>query len=154
MAADVLGQATLGGQVDQLTEMLAGLIGTAAKLHLYKDSFVPTPASLEADFEGGEADFTGYAPVALTYGAVGLNAAGQAVAYANRALFIASDAVAPNTIGGAWTSILISSGPDVLRSVQWFPFQAPINMTTALAQLAIVHAVTMPPGTGFITVDR
>src|ERR1051326_5548788 len=73
MSQDVAGTTTVEGGVEALTEVLAAAIGTATKLHLFKQGFSPAPTSVEADFEAQECDFSGYAAASLTFGAVGID---------------------------------------------------------------------------------
>jgi hypothetical protein len=91
------------GSILELTTLLAdATTWTGALLHLYQSTFTPTPANVAADFLAAEATFTGYAPQALTYGAVGVDATGVPTALSDRAFFQATDGASPNQIGGCW----------------------------------------------------
>ena len=154
MSIDVAGSKVIEGSVEELSEILAGAIGTASKLHLYQSSFSPGQNNVYADFLAAEATFTGYTAVALTWGPVGVDAAGQAVTYSLRANFEATDGVTPNVIGGCWVSTQTALGPPVVnKAIRFFPFTTPINMATALASMAVVVAMQLPNINGYATVE-
>lgn len=127
---------TLAAELAALTARLVTLAG--AELHLYQSTFVPDENSLLADFTAAEADYTGYASVVLTYSAIALDEDGGYVAVTNRAFFQATDAVSPNTIGGAWVE---TAGAGL---IEYFPFAVPVPMTEALASMAALGFIRNP----------
>lgn len=155
MVQDVVGNQTLEGMVEALTELIAGAFGTSSKLRLFKDTFSPTPNNVEADFIAAEADFVGYVAGTLTYGPVGLDAAGEAVSYSSRVEFQATDATTPNSIGGIWIDSQTSAGPPaVVTSLRYFQFQTPIPMASALATMGVVAVAKAPNLVGKCIVDN
>jgi len=148
------GVQTVEGIMQALTTLLAGASWSGAKLHLYKSSFAPGPSNVAADFLAAEANFTGYAPVTLTYSSIGVDANGSPVALTNRAFFQATDAVSPNTIGGCWVENDIGTTPVVKTSVEFYQFQSPIPMSLALQFIGVVVAVYQPGGPGYAVVDH
>jgi len=154
MAVDAQGNSTREGMVEILTELLADLVGTDSSLHLYKAGFSPDAGSVEADFEAQEADFGGYAPVAITWSAVGVDSAGLATVRGGSAVFTATDSVTPNSIGGAWCEVETAPGPPAVnKSLIYFPFAQPIPMNDALAQMAVEPVVQAPAIGGYAVVD-
>lgn len=134
---DVTGQMTLEAMVNNLdlrrTNLAAGVV------KLFQASFDPDENSVVADFAAAEADFTGYAAVTLgTWSTIGVSAEGEVVALATRAFFQATDAVAPNVIGGYW---LETAGGDMDHFVRFDP---PVLLTTALSFLAVTISITTP----------
>lgn len=107
-------------------------------LKLFKSSFTPTPTSVVADFDAAEADFTGYASVALSWSAVGLDANNEYQMISTRAFFQATDAVTPNEIGGAWLEL--ASG----ALYEYWVFDAPVDMSAALAFVGAVIRAEYP----------
>ena len=136
---------TVEGGIEALTELLAGAIGTAGKMHLYQSSFSPTPSSVEADFTAAEATFTGYAAATVSWGAIGLDSVGLPTTISDRALFQATDAVTPNVIGGVWYECQTAAGPPAVhKSINYFAFPNPISMATALATIGVVLNMVSP----------
>lgn len=115
-----------------------------AKLKLYKSSFIPTNQSLLADFVAAEADFSGYAFATLSWDAVGVDSLGNYFTEGSNSLFQASDALNPNTIGGAW----IETATGTL--VMFLPFDVPVNMTVILATLNITPVMKRPEPDSFV----
>jgi hypothetical protein len=148
------GNLTQEGTEAALTTLLAGVPLAGAKVHLYQSTFAPTLRSVAADFIAAEANYTGYAPVALTYSGVGLDSAGNPTVLTNRAYFQATDAVTPNTIGGCWVQSDTVGPPATHTSVEWYPFPSQVPMTTALAFLGLVLGIQIPGGPGFAIADN
>jgi hypothetical protein len=126
------------GLADQL-----GLYKTylaAAKVRLFKSSFVPTPDSDVAAFIAAEANFAGYAAGLPTYSAVGIDATGNYVFVTSRLFYQATDAVTPNDIGGFW----LESAGGVLQC--FGIFAAPISLNAALKFLALTLDMYGVPG--------
>lgn len=151
----VQGSETGEGAVESLTELLAGLVGTAASLRLFKAAFAPTPLNVEADFEAAECDYAGYAAVPLTWSAVGLDTAGTASTAASRAFFQATDGTTPNLVGGAWVSVETAVGPPAVRvSLDYYLFPAPVPMSAALAWLALTLVKQQPSSPGYAVLEQ
>lgn len=154
MSQQLAGTTTKLGRVESLTELLAAALLTGAKLGLYKSSFTPNPESVEADFEAAEADYTGYAEVALTWSAVGYRGDAEAFAVSNRAFFQATDDVAPNTIGGAWLKSRIDAGPPAVDiPAVYYPFPVPVQMIQALDTISGEVIATSPNLAGYFDMD-
>jgi len=146
---------TVEGGLEMLAEIRAGLIGTASKLRLFQSTFNPTDQNVEADFEAAEANFTGYAAVSITWAAPGIDPTDGATMYGTRGLFVASDAVAPNTIGGCWISTQTAAGPPAVnKSGQYCVFNPPVPMTTALAQLFVTPVMLSDGSIGYFIQDN
>lgn len=98
----------------------AGLDGPLHEptLHLFKNDYTPTPASVAADFE--EADFTGYSgePLLQKLG-VAIESAGQVarIIYATHAWFLTDTTVT----GVAWGWYLTHFGDNTLVAAERFP---------------------------------
>lgn len=146
----VPGATTQEGAVEALTELLAGDVGTAATLHLWTQGFTPSVSSVHADFVAAEANFTGYVAPAIVWSAVGVEGSGLATSHSGSATFIATDAVAPNLIAGAWIDILIGAAHKVAN---YFIISPPVPMQTALAMMNVNTVVQMPTFSGYATVD-
>ena len=110
----------------------------AAKLKLYQSTFIPGPTNVVADFVAAEASFTGYVAHTITWNPVSLGADGKWQAESDQAFYQATDAVSPNTIGGAWLETAAGA------LVEYIPFPIPVNMTVALAQLTLQLALHRP----------
>jgi hypothetical protein len=148
------GVMTRSGKIEALTELLAGKLGTAAKLRLWVVGFAPNPNSTEADFEANEASFTGYAAVTLTWSAIGIDAANNAAAVSNRAFFQATDAVTPNRIAGAWIDVTTAPGPPAIDiAPDYYPFDNPVEMGAALDFVAVTITKQQPNEAGFAVVE-
>jgi hypothetical protein len=120
----------------------------AGKVRAYKSSFVPTPASLEADFVAAEADFVGYAPIVLgAWSAVGVDSAGQAQTVSADIFFQATDATTPNLIGGLW----LTTAADGIY--EYCPFPVPLPMNYALAFISANWHLRQP-GAGYCDVEN
>jgi hypothetical protein len=145
---------TTEGANNALTTLLAGVPFSGGKLRLYKSTFAPTRSNVLADFVAQEAGFTGYAAVVPTYSAIGIDANGNPVALSSRVFFQATDAVTPQTMGGAWMSDDVVGPPAVHTSVLFFPFAAPIPMTTALAFIGVVVGLQLTGTNPFAIVDH
>lgn len=155
MVVETPGAPTLEGSIESLTELIAGLVGTAAKLHLFKAGFSPSNNSVQADFAAQEADFVGYAPATLTFGPVGVDVQGNASSYGDRVEFQATDGTMPNSIGGAWISVTTSAGPPpVLGSLRYYQFLTPIPMSVALATMGAVVVYKASDLDGKIIIDN
>lgn len=155
MSIDVLGMPTQEGNVEALKELIAALVGTAAKLRLFKETFSPTPLSVEADFEAAECDFSGYAAGVLTFGAVGIDQAGNGICFSSRTVFQNTTGVVGNSVGGVWISVEQSPGPPVVSAaLRYFKFQTPIAMTVALQTLGVVAVYMTPNLNGQIMFDN
>jgi hypothetical protein len=148
------GSWTTEGVQDSLTTMIAGDPFAGAHLHLYQSSFNPNTASKAADFAAAEATFTGYAAAPLTYSAIGIDQAGNPTVLSGRAFFQATDAVTPNTIGGCWVQRDVVGPPAVATSVEWYPFNPPVPMSSALAFVGVVLGIQAPAGPGYAVVDN
>lgn len=131
--SDILEGITDEADVTQLTAQATLLTG--AMLKLYQSSFMPGQSNVIADFTAAEADFNGYAAVALTWSPVAIGVDGNFVIESNRAFFQATDALAPNQIGGCWVE---TAGGDLIG---FFQFDPPVNMTLALQYLATIVKV-------------
>ena len=147
MAEELAGAPTTEGNVEALSELLAGLIGTGSSLRLYKSSMSPNQNSVLADFVAAECDFSGYAGLGLAYAAVGLDAGGNAVSYANRNQYQNSSGAIGNSVGGAWVT---ANG----RVVRYFPFVNPIPMSIPLATLGAIVVANASNILGSIIIDN
>lgn len=150
MVEEVIGVQTREGSLELLRELKAAIIGTAGSLHLYKSTFAPTPQSVEADFEAAEADFTGYAAAALVFGTPRVLAGGTVACLSGNNVFTATDAAAPNTIGGAWLHTEQVGPPAVDAAVDFFAFPVPVPMLTALATLGLKVVLTTPDTASYV----
>jgi hypothetical protein len=119
-----------------LTALRTGL--ALAVLKLFKSSFVPTPESVDTDFDAAEADYTGYASVAQTWSAIGVDAVGDYVSMSTRSFFQATADTVDNEIGGGW---LETAGGDV---VFYFVLTTPVQMGTALNFMGVVFRLVNP----------
>jgi len=109
------------------TQWLAGQIGTdlaASEMHLFQSTIVPDVNTTLAELVAEEADFSGYADIALAaFGAAYLVPAGGSAVNSPAVQFNTADpTVVQNTIGGAW----IQTAGGVLVLIDVFP--APIAM--------------------------
>lgn len=147
-----------------LWQLLFGVPFLGAKLHLFQSTFSPTPQSVAADFAANEANFAGYAPQTLNYSTIGYDALGNPTALTNRVFFQVTGGGAVNTIGGCWIEYegvgsSSSSGgiiepPETATAVEYYEFQTPIPMTTALQFLGVVIGVQAPNLPGYCIVDN
>jgi hypothetical protein len=106
---------------------MAGEVGTllaVSEMHLFQSTIVPDVNTVLADLVAEEADFTGYADIALTvFGAPYLVPVGGAAVNSPAVQFNTGDpTTVANTIGGAW--IQTAGGDLVLIDV----FPTPIAM--------------------------
>jgi len=147
------GVETTEGAALMLGELLAGAAWDGAKMHLFQSSFAPTPASNAAAFAEAEADFTGYAPAALTYSGQGIDASGTPTAITDRVFFQATDGVTPNTIGGCWIEYDSMATPPVDTSLEYYIFPTPVPMVSAGAFCGVVVGVQLPQSDGYAIVD-
>lgn len=131
-------------QTVELTARRALYDGGAAKL--YQSTFTPDENSIVTDFDAAEADFTGYAAGTLGMNAVAPDTDGGYVSISDSMFFQASDAVAPNTIGGVWFE---NSGGSLLS---FYPFPSPIGVTGALNYISLLLALRAP-GADELTVN-
>lgn len=141
------------GMLEALAELLAGAVGTDAKLHLYKAGFTPGPTTTEADFELNECDFNTYAPATITWGTPGLNSLGQPIVYSDGLDWQNVSGANPNMVGGAWLHIDAAGPPAVDVAMNYYPFDVPVPMTSALATLHATLALLTPDLTGFVEID-
>lgn len=124
-------------------------------LHLYKDSLSPSRNSVEADFIAAECDFSGYAPVDLTYGPPGIDSNQNGVAISNRAEFQNTTGLAGNSVGGCWLSTRPVAGvPLDDISLRYYPFPMPIPMSVALQTLGCTVFLNTPNVAGSVDVDN
>lgn len=151
MLQQVSGAATQLGSVEQLEEVLAGLIGTASTLRLFKDSLAPASDTPRAAFLAEEADFSGYAGVLITWGTPGLDAEGNGIALGDRVEFQNTTGVVANSIGGCWLDVALG-GPDFVVPA-FYKFADPVAMATALATMGVVPVLTAPNLNGFAIID-
>jgi len=142
------------GTEASLAAMIAGVPLAGAKLHLYKSGFSPTPGSVAADFAAQECDYTGYAAVAMTYSAIGVDSGGNPTVLSNRAFFQATDAVAPNVVGGCWVEHPVTGPPVTSTAIEFYPFSPQLNLTTPGAFIGVVIAFQIPAGPGYAIVDN
>lgn len=150
----VTGGAATEGGVEILTELLAGLVGTAAKLHLFKSGFNPTAANVYADYVAEEADFHGYLAVDVTYGLVSIDASGNPVLLSAANFFQNDDGSDSNLIGGAWLSVETDAGPPAVNVVQnYYKFDPPITLGSALAFCNVTIAISAPDMSGYAVVE-
>jgi hypothetical protein len=148
MAADfVNGVFTDQAAGDSLDVILANM-AVASKLRLYQNTLVPDRTTLETDFAGAEADFNGYPAggIALTMSTGVLDSLGDIQSISQRALFIATDALVPNTIGGAWLE------DPAGKIVAHYPLTNPVVLAVAGAFLAATLFMK-PDGKGTLDVD-
>ena len=142
------------GGIEELKELIAGKIGTAAKLKLFKSSFSPSQTSVNADFVASECDFVGYLGKALTMGTPGLDSDGHAVSYSGDSIFTATDATTPNSVGGCWIEVETATTPSpVYAPYRYFQFPNPIPMASALATLSVTVAMQSPGQFTSVIVD-
>jgi hypothetical protein len=140
-----LSQAALGIHVGQPYLFTPSPVMPPTTLHLFKDSFSPTARSVEADFLGGECDFSGYAPSLLTFGAAGIDSNGNGLSYADRVEFQNSTGAVGNGVGGAWISQVIEEGGSpVTSSIRYYKFVSPIPMNIALQTMGAVVVLNTP----------
>lgn len=154
MSVDVVGQMLREGSVESLTELLAAAYGTGTKLHLYKSTFSPGPGNVEADFIAAECTFSGYAPATLTWGTVGLDGAGNAVAYSTRVEFQNSTGAVGDSVGGAWIETQTAAGPPAIdKALNFYQFAAPVPMSSALATMFLSVMAQLPDLSGKAILD-
>lgn len=115
-------------------------VESPSMLKLYKNDITPDANSIADQFE--EADFVGYADVALAMGSVSLDAANIPVSQSNICHFQPSNAVNPNLIYGIF--ILADSG--ILIAAE--RFELPVPMNNALAAISGVWR-TMEPSSNY-----
>jgi hypothetical protein len=132
--------------VDLLTQLRTYL--AMAKIRLFKSSFNPTPANVQADYLAAECDFTGYPAggIAETWSPVGTDFTYAATIAGSRSFFQATDGVAPNDVGGMW----IESAGGVVE--YYCKFATPVPLRTALSWLAVTPYVQLP-GPGFVNLE-
>jgi hypothetical protein len=116
-------------QSELAAAILAGTyFAVTDKLKLYNNTFVPTPASVLADFDAKEAAFTGYAPVVLsTNWITGLDANGDALLkYPQSVLFQQSGTAAVDTVAGWY---IVDTDDTVLKLAGTFDNPFPFDTT-------------------------
>lgn len=123
--------AQTAAKIADTTALKTQLVADGYVAKLYKAGWAPDADSVAADFDAHEADFTGYA--STTNGGAGRLWSGPAIDQAGNVgivspsnYFQATDAVAPNMIGGMWIE---KTAGDVYRRI---PFPEPVDMTAAL----------------------
>ncbi len=108
-------QEQIDGLTDHITRWTAA--GNTILVHLFKNNFTPTPASVLTDYtEVLVADFPGYAAIAITQsGTAFINGGGNAEAVFSDPLFQPSSApTAPITVYGYFVTLHPVAGPDTL----------------------------------------
>lgn len=147
------GAQSQGGGIEVLTELTGGAFGTGSTIGLYKSSFVPNRLSSYADFDAAKADFTGYAPVDVTWDAPGVDGNGKATTQSQDAFFQATDDVTPNTIGGVYLYTETAAGPPAVRVIQnYYQFLTPVSLSVALAFMTVKLIVQQPDLSGIAVV--
>lgn len=132
---------TLAGDLERLRELVASIQGTAGQLRLFRSDFVPSAASVEADFEAAEVDFDTYAAAAIAYGPLTVDGSGRAAVHSGDLLFqnVAGTAATPggDLVGGAWIRTHQTGPPAVDVPVTYFLFENPVAVTQPLAAFTI-----------------
>lgn len=123
------GYQTRAGQRQVLSGIDAGVIGTAMTARLYKSSFSPSSLSVIADFLAAEADYDGYAGIALATWTPGVDSAGMPILSSEEVDFQNTDGSVPNSLGGVFTTVVVSSGPTVTIGYNYYPFTSPVTMS-------------------------
>lgn len=144
MPQTVVGLVSTDALVAEAAAVLAADIGTASTLRLYKAGSPLGPESDYADYVAAEADFAGYAPEPVTFTGPLLSEGGAAVLAGNEATFLATDAVTPNTIGGAWAEVSDGGSPAIHKIVGQYPFNVPVNINRAGAFISGNLYLTFP----------
>lgn len=116
-------------------QWLAGIVRTAlaaSEMKLYQSSLVPTELTTLAELTAAEADFTGYAPIAMAnWGAVFQSPLGAAIQSPLNQFQVTAPVVTTNDIGGAW----VETAGGVLVVIISFP--EPVAMATALSAIPL-----------------
>ena len=121
----------------QLLSVLTSLVTTPGVLfhpdvHLYQNNIVPNRSTLIGDLT--EADFTGYAKVtAMVWGTPYYDVDGSALCFGTSHSFVATDAVAPNTIYGYY---LTDSADAVLLAT--YPLASPVGIPGAGSGITVL----------------
>ncbi len=135
---DVPNMEFMGAALEVLRVGLLGATPSATEVHLVKAPFSPTPTLDVSTLT--EADFTGYAPIAIAaWGAPHLDSVGNFLIISQTPLvWTATDAVSPNTIYGGY---VIDSDTDTVMA-----FTLPATpMLSGGAQMAIITGVGFTP---------
>ena len=110
---------------------------------LFQSGFVPTPATVAADLDAVEADYSTYAPETITawlppVGAVG---GGNQITAPTTQFELAAAPAVPNTIGGYW--IELAAGDVVLIR----QFDTPVPMVNIGDFVQVTPTIVIPNGT-------
>jgi hypothetical protein len=149
-------------QADFLPSRAAELLAlTALKTRYIADGYIakafqagfnPTRLNVAADFAAHECNYTGYA--SKTFGGAGhlftanfVDSQGRAVFATPTELFQATDAVAPNQIGGMWVENTAGAVLDFVK------FPVPVDFTFALAAM-LPCFFESASGQGYAEVDN
>lgn len=112
-------------------------------VRLFKSGFVPSNATVIAELEAQEADYTTYAPETITawLPVVGASGGGNQITAPTTQFELAATPAAPNTIGGYWIEL---AGGDVVLIRQ---FDTPVPMVVAGNYCQVTPTVVVPNGT-------
>jgi len=123
--------------LDRLLVQLAAVgLFDDATVHLYTNTdLLLLPGMALGDFE--EADFSGYASIALDGGSqdLMLNAEGDLVAFFDHVVLIPTTGVITNTVFGWWIQGLVLDTPDCLICAR--AFDEPITVTSSLTPVVV-----------------
>lgn len=140
------------GTVIDMATLKAEFIANGYVVKLFKNGFAPTPLSVAADFNANECDFNGYASKSI--GGAGelfvgpmLNAQNQVVLATPSMTWIATDDLAPNSVGGFWVE---NTAHDIRR---YGTYPQPVDMSLALdfLDMQIFESVATQ---GYVDVDN
>lgn len=145
------------GDAQLLAELKAGLLGTAAKLHLFRSDFAPGPDTDEAAFEAAEADFNTYAATAIVWGAVTVGLDGNPVMRATGVTFtnVAGTTATPggDSIGGAWVHI-DDVGPPIVDVPAFFAaFSGPLDVAAAGKSFVVDVVMRVGPDGPYVVLE-
>jgi len=117
-------QATLNATAE-LNLLKTALNAAGAKARLFKSTFAPTPASVEADFVAAEADYSGYAAQQPVFVGPFLDAAGVPFLEMTDLAFSNTTGVVGNVLGGMW----LENAAGALYG--YVPFIGPLTLNAA-----------------------
>lgn len=140
-----------GAIVDAGT-LKAEFVANGYVIKAFQTGWAPTPLSVAADFDAHECDFTGYASQTVggagrLWSAIFIDAEGRVVFASPNSIFQATDAVAPNQVGGYWIE---NTAGDVRKYALFTP---PIPLISALAAF-ILTIYEQGDGPGYSDVDN
>ena len=140
MSASATGTAT-GENITFTNPAAVGFPGLeGATIRLYKSTLSPSPATTLADLVAAECDFTGYAAKTLAVDTGYIDPTGAAIAESQLLVWVPTDAVTPNIVGGLWTD-------DGTGAMVIWPLAAPVSLAGPTNTLKVLALDSYPtPG--------